>query len=583
MSSSKLTKILALAGLLSANVQAADLNEYIPVQDREDRYETTVSSSEVEMHTELHNFTEFYGRGSKEVDFHKVLDSIGSTDKLLRALLPGNLGDIYPERLQQYLFADINEIKLNLLNLQNDPSISDLINYPYKDIPFDKFIEAIENKDITSAKIYGNKIASTLKYLKEEVKDADILHKLEDAVKIESRTLAELNRIKPFLLDKNVWDKDGWERNLDARVSNSTHSSMHFKDKNGNNTTIEQAKVLNGDIQGGGGIIYNFDDLLNLNLLGKIDLCAFYDLNWEWNEIDATQVKVNNFGIGTSEKYYEKGHKKKLYGLEASLFSGIEKTKEKIDLEESGKSYLTHVVYDKKGKLNLFINLGREEITSTVKDDVKDTSTTETNLENYTRFFASKSFDTFTPFISLKEDKNNTGVFINSKYLTAKADTDKNLELYVKLNTKDGNKVLEYMEEVEKLKHSLYAGSKNKIEKLKEKMNRDIGGIMLKYAENLNEKEYSVLLGKGKLALEVGQTIDDWVQTNFATLSINGVNLSAKSGKDIKSGLETRSYSVTLPTLRSKNLGTMFLDFEYDLTDKERPAVNYKISFTKRF
>ncbi len=558
-----LTKIIALAGLLSAS----------PMQGQ-------VYPTSARMHTEIAPQLEVYVRG-KDVDFDKLLDAILDSDDLLKALLPGNLGDIDSNLLTQYFFQDLSQIMYNVEQLLQDPANAKVVNFPIDQLPIDELKQAIEDENQLIAGFYVGKIVESLDLLKQEFENANMADKLENVVKIKSLTLKELLRVTPFLLDPKVWDKDGWSVDLYGKASGSIHSSMTLEDKEGNIAVLEQYKGINGEGFGSGGVVYDFKSL-DFDLSAGLSFCAHYDLNKFWEEVDAFQFLFNEFGLGFSKNYSESSQSKRLYSFDADLVNGIRFNQEVIDSVEIGKSSLAHIVYDKKGKLNLFLNIGYQETESTITDNLTETEILKQGQEVIANLFTSRSIGNYTPFISVKDKQGNFGMFVNSKLFTGKADSDDNLEFYIKINTKDGSRVLQYMQEIEKLNHSLYPGSKNKIEKLRERMNRKIGGIMFRYAQNLKEKEYSVLLGKGKVSLEAGQTLDDWVTTNFANLNLFGFNLKLEAGKDKRYGMETRSYSINLPTFRARNFDIR-LGLEYDLGDEKHPDMSLGFSITRQF
>lgn len=569
---SKLTKIIALSGaLLSANPVLADINEYLVPE-----------TAPGNVHTEINQNTDFYLHGSQEISFNELIKAAKGERELFRVLLPGKLGNIYPERVKESFFEDVTEILNNLESVKNNPANSNIISPHIEDIPFDKLKQAIRDEDFLSARFYGQQVATHLEILLNKIQDSNILQQIEDAVLIKSRTLEELKKIKECLVDDNIWDDDGWNTELYGKASTSIDTSMTFEDERGNIGKIEQYNGIDGKGFGFGGVVYDLSDIKHFNLFGEINLRAYYELNREWQQINATQLSINGSGIGFIERYFQKGKTLRDYKLSASLEQGINLITEESKIETEGKSLLSHLFYNKKGRTSLFLDFGLEETEQIITDILTDKKYSTYESRILKNVLISHEDGEFTPFVSLRDGEITLGTFVNSRYLTGRIDENENIEFYVKLNTGDGNKVQRFMQEMERIKHNHHPGTESKIKRLREQMNRELSGILFRYSHNLNEEEYSVLIGKGKFTLEVGQSIDDWVTTNFASLNLFGINFIGEIGKDTKYDLTTRKYLLQLPTLRAKNFGTMFFEVEYE--PKERhPNMNYRIGITKTF
>lgn len=533
--------------------------------------------------TEISEHFEVEGRFDQSVSFKEVLNSVGDKDKLLAAILPQSyklFTEYDSDRLKSYFISDITGIKNNLLDLAQNPAVQNSLNYEYDKIPFDALIEAITRKDRDSAGRYFDQIKESLGNIQDmaqELKDLDIAERIEQAFTIQSKTVAELERLKPYfdqLIHDPMWRNNGFSRDVDVRGHSSAYSSMEFVDGE-DRAKIEQAKVFDARAKGNGHLTYFFDDLMTFGV------SAAYHLEYILDEIDAFRFSSKGFGFGAGKKRFERGTN----DLTASLHldsNNLDFEKSKSESEELGDTALTHFFIDHKGKTNIFLDLGFESTDSVLEDEIEQTFTQKHDSKVLANLVASRDRGNYAPFVKVQNSETDCGLYLNTRLLTGRTGTDGSHEAYVKIGKKDSAHFMEYLKQMDVARASHFAGRGNVIESLRNRINEELGGLMLRYSQAFGKKEYSILLGKDKLYLEAGRSADDWLRSAFARANLFGVHLSAEFGKSVENCVDTQNYQLSLP-LHTDKFSSFFLDIERSVAEEDRPAVNYQIRRMIRF
>jgi hypothetical protein len=563
--------------------------------------------------TEISEHFELEGYFDQGVSFKEVLSSIGDKDKLLAAMLPQSykfFTEYDSDTLKAYFIDDITTIKNNLTTLAQNPAIQNPWNYEYNKIPFDELIDAIEHRDRDSAEMYLTQIQDSLEDIQtmaHDLKDFDLAERVEQAFRIESKTIAEIQRLKPYfeqMIHDPMWREGGFSREVDVNAHSSTYSSMEFADGD-DKAKIEQAKILSARGKGNGHLKFKFDrskfDRLRDNPMEIVDeavarkghlahyfddimtfdASAAYHLEYNLDEIDAFRFSFNEAGFGVNKKHFERGGDNFDTQLHLDLHN-FDLSKSESEYEEIGDSELTHFFIDHKGKTNLFVDLGFESTDSVLEDEVENTFTKKHDSRTMANLMASRELGNYAPFVKVQNNETDYGLYLNSKLLTGRTGSDDTHEVYVKIGKKDSERLMKYIQQIDLARVSHFEGRDNQIESLRNRINEELGGLMFRYSQALDKKEYSVLLGKGKLYLEAGQSSDDWLKSNFARLNLFGVHLSAEFGKKLENEVDTQTYELNLP-LHTDKFNGFFLDVEHSITEDERPTMNYQIRKDIRF
>ncbi len=564
-------------------------------------------------HTEISEHFELEGYVNEGVSLKEVLKSAGDKDKLLAAIFPQSYRfgvECDSGRLKAYFIDDITQIKNNLIDLAQNPAIQKPLNYGYDKIPFDGLIDAIEHEDRDSANKHLSQIRDSLEDMQDmahDLKDLDLAARIEQAFRIRSRTLAELQRLRPYfdqLIHDPMWKKGGFSRDVDVRAHSSAYSSMEFADGK-DRAKIEQAKVLSARAKGCGHLRFRLDrskfgrlrnnpkDILDEAIARRghlahcfddimtVDASAAYHLDYQLDEIDAFRFSFKEFGFGAGKKHFERGVNDLAVQLHLDL-ADFDFSNSKSESEETGDTALTHFFIDHKGKTNLFLDLGFESTESILEDEITHEFIKKRGSRALANLMASRNIGNYAPFFKVQDGEAGCGLYLNSRLLGGRTGIDGIHEIYAQIGKKDSTRLMEYIRQIDIARTSHFAGRDNQIESLRNRINEELGGLMFRYSQQLDKKEYSVLLGKGKLYLEAGQSIDGWLRSNFARMNLFGAHLSAEFGKKAEDGVDTQNYQLNLP-LHTDDFGGFFLDVEHSVSEEDRPAVNYQIRRTIRF
>jgi len=544
------------------------------------------------------------GTMDKDLSLVDVIQTIGDSDKLFDLLIPGykNLNNL---DFDKYLQNDLHKLQSNLDNFMHGPEAAMVRNAEFS---FNQLLSALESKDIEAARTAGQQLSQELRQFQDALKQSGIEDRFKDIFDIESETLGGIKKIPNIFNQFERYSTPTsrgmkFEREVTAEGKFSLYSVMEAPE-----FKFEQAKILraNGTGKGKADIGASWD-------LGKIvfdfenrtaewtghDIRAYagyeYLLDYTLEDTDANQMtlklKPNLYaGIGMNKTNLEVGHEDFQLGFNASL-DGFHNINKGSDLEEISNSTLTHMFVDRKGKKAFyFVDLAdvytETKGTLEVENDGKitTTATDRTSRDMQLNLFAGKTFGKYTPFIGMKDSEGNLGVYFNSKLVTASVNSNNEQEIYLKLGKNDAAQFLEHVKELDRLRYSHFAGREHDLVEARHKLNEAMRGIMLKYASKLEGKEYSVVIGRGKVNVEAGQSVDELTKTDFIRLNIGGVRLFAEYGKQIHGNdRKSENYGITMPA----GIGGLEVDLykheELGISQEDRPDMNVQLKKRFRF